>query len=163
MEFTSIKLPEGTLLVNRNAFVNCENLTKIDLPSTIRRVSDNIFIGCTALENVTLRANNVPDFTGTMSTDGMNPVFEKATLYVPAAKIASYQASDYWKLYHAIEALVETMPGDATGDGMVNDDDVSAILNHILGKAAAANPEGADANGDHKVSVVDLVKAIKLK
>ena len=53
--------------------------------------------------------------------------------------------------------------GDADGSGDVDDDDVKAIVDYIMGTPPAGfNKAQADINGDDDVNVVDLVKVIQM-
>ena len=58
----------------------------------------------------------------------------------------------------------EYLQGDANGDGVVNKKDLKAIANYIVtGNAKGINLMNADANGDQKVNVVDIVFIIGKK
>ncbi len=53
--------------------------------------------------------------------------------------------------------------GDADGNGVVNNDDVIAVSNKILGKHSGRFVvENADMNGDNKVNAVDIVMIISM-
>jgi hypothetical protein len=53
--------------------------------------------------------------------------------------------------------------GDADGSGDVDDDDVKAIVDYIMGTPPAGfNKAQADINGDDDVNVADLVKVIQM-
>lgn len=163
MAYNRIKVPSASY-INQFVFVNCDKLTHVDLPATVETVSDHIFMGCTALKSVICRATIVPDFIGTRSTDGMKSVFDKATLYVQEARIAKYAADSYWKLYHDIKPITEINVGDADANGTVNKIDIPTIVNHILGKANAADPDAANVDGMNGISVGDVSTLIsKLK
>lgn len=58
----------------------------------------------------------------------------------------------------------EYLQGDANGDGVVNKKDLKAIANYIVtGNAKGLNLMNADANGDQKVNVADIVLIIGKK
>ena len=58
----------------------------------------------------------------------------------------------------------EYLPGDANGDGVVDNKDLSTIANYIVtGNAKGINLVNADANGDLKVNVADIVFIIGKK
>ena len=58
----------------------------------------------------------------------------------------------------------EYLPGDANGDGVVNKKDLTAIANYIVtGNTKGINLVNADANGDQKVNVADIVFIIGKK
>ena len=53
--------------------------------------------------------------------------------------------------------------GDANSDGVLNQNDVTAIANHIIGDTPESfDEEAADMNGDKKVNAVDIVKLVDL-
>ena len=53
--------------------------------------------------------------------------------------------------------------GDANSDGVLNQNDVTAIANHIIGDTLESfDEEAADMNGDKKVNAVDIVKLVDL-
>ena len=58
----------------------------------------------------------------------------------------------------------EYLPGDANGDGVVNKKDLTAIASYIVtGNTKGINLVNADANGDQKVNVADIVFIIGKK
>lgn len=61
------------------------------------------------------------------------------------------------------ETLPDVMMGDANGDGIVNVSDVTAMINHILGKTPTPfNVSAADVNGDNIINVTDVTGAINI-
>ena len=49
------------------------------------------------------------------------------------------------------------LTGDANGDGLVSIADVTATVNHLLGKSVAGfDATAADANGDGTITVADV-------
>jgi len=53
---------------------------------------------------------------------------------------------------------IETLAGDANGDGKVSVTDIAVIVNHILSipNDTGLSVAGADANGDGKITVTDI-------
>ena len=57
----------------------------------------------------------------------------------------------------------ETLRGDLNGDGSVNVTDVTALINHILGKSEPTfNAAAADLTGDGVINVTDVSKLIEI-
>ena len=57
----------------------------------------------------------------------------------------------------------QLLPGDANADGMVNVSDVTAIINHILGRTPEGfDAEAADADGNGLVNVTDVTAVISI-
>jgi hypothetical protein len=53
---------------------------------------------------------------------------------------------------------IDTISGDANGDGKVSVTDIAVIVNHILSipNGAGFSIAGADANGDGEITVTDI-------
>lgn len=60
----------------------------------------------------------------------------------------------------AVGYSAHAIPGDADGNGAINDQDVIAIVRHILGKTSATG--SPDCNSDGSVNIQDVVCTIKL-
>lgn len=61
-----------------------------------------------------------------------------------------------------IEAL-SYIPGDVNSDNVVDENDVIAIAEHIMGQSPTGfNNEAADVNGDKKINTADIVALITL-
>ena len=55
-------------------------------------------------------------------------------------------------------------PGDANGDGFVNDEDIKAVVHYIMtGDTTNFVIENANVNGDDKVDVADIVLILKMR
>lgn len=52
--------------------------------------------------------------------------------------------------------------GDVTDDGYLTDDDVTALVNYILGRSTLVNEAAAYVNGDDKIDIADVVALIAL-
>ena len=52
--------------------------------------------------------------------------------------------------------------GDVTDDGFLDSEDVSALVNYILGRGTLANEAAADVNGDKVVDIADVAALIEL-
>ena len=73
----------------------------------------------------------------------------------------------YWPLNYfgfPVRPVTSVRPniiGDANGDGNVDESDINAIADYIVkGKTEGLNLKNADANGDQKVNVADIVRII---
>ena len=70
-------------------------------------------------------------------------------------------AKDNVGWYEPKDIKPEYLQGDANGDGVVNSKDIDAIAHYIItGDAKGINLVNADANGDQKVNVADIVSII---
>lgn len=73
------------------------------------------------------------------------------------------RATAYGKVYYAKCSIAPPVAGDANGNGVIDWNDVKAIVDYIMGTP----PEGfdmtlANVNGDGVVNVADLVKVIQI-
>lgn len=64
--------------------------------------------------------------------------------------------------YEYVETQITAFKGDANGDSEVNNDDVTYILNYVVGNISQiSNQDNADVNQDNKVTVRDVSKIKK--
>ena len=56
----------------------------------------------------------------------------------------------------------EPVKGDVTDDGLLDSEDVFALVNYILGLGELANTAAADVNGDETVDIADVAALIEL-
>ena len=69
----------------------------------------------------------------------------------------------YGKIYYAKCASYVDIPGDVFGNGVVDWNDVKAIVDYIMGTPPVGfNMSMADVNGDDAVNAADLVKVIQI-
>jgi len=96
----------------------------------------------------------------TLTYDGLT---EKNEYGVKPLYATTYSASQWTELsslwdntftYNAPAVVVE--PGDTSGDGELNVEDVNILVNYLTGNLSEL-PANADANGDEKVDISDIV------
>ena len=85
---------------------------------------------------------------------------DMGTLHVPVGTAAAYQADEGWSLY--FEAIVEMIPGDVDGDGIVCIHDVTTLIDHLLRGHDFTSIYSADVNGDGIVCINDVSALINL-
>ena len=120
-----------------------------------------------------LRGSSVDDFISSLPTTVLGIIAfcgnEAATgnrITIPQAKTARRKG---WEVCQWNDALNNWVPysgdilaGDANGDDEVNDEDLEAITDYLLGRTPSTfYSEGADMNGNGEVDIVDLTKLIK--
>lgn len=86
--------------------------------------------------------------------------FDHAILYVPVGTLDKYKATNGWNEFKDIRELTF---GDVNIDFIVDNTDLKATTNYIMGK----NPENffenlADLNGDKDVNAADVVKLVTI-
>lgn len=51
---TSMRVPDGIISIEADAFSSCEKLTSISIPNSVTSISRSAFDGCSRLTNVTI-------------------------------------------------------------------------------------------------------------
>ena len=176
-ENTRIVVPDGTLGIASEAFIDCKNLISVVIPSSVVRMGSvidsfdhlepipveqaRIFSGCDNLAYVRVLNSNPPfcesciDLINTFSSYADNIM-----LLVPQGCLAAYQEANGWKQFKNIR---EFILGDANVDGVVDRLDLNATTSHIMGEDPTGFYESqADLNGDDKVNAADVVKLVTI-
>ena len=87
---------------------------------------------------------------------------EKASAVRAGTRIGR-RATAHGKIYYAKCTSSVGIPGDVNGNGIVDLNDVNAIVDYIMGTPPVVfNLALADVNGDDVVNVADLVKVIQI-
>ena len=159
----SVLIPEGVKRIWRNAFYGCSSLTSITIPSSVTSIGEHewsgqyvgIFGGCENLTTVIVGASEPFALGGKVLDNSAN-----ATLYVPKGSKEAYAAADYWKEF---KEIVEISPGDADGDGNVDQKDVDVVVEYIMnGNADDLNLINATGSDKKVLNVADIVKIINI-
>ncbi len=158
-----LRVPEGVTVIANQAAREATSITQVELPSTLVEIRPSAFSSITGITQVTCLATTPPN-SGSYFTDA---VYENATLYVPANSLDLYRNAEGWKNFQHIEGLDtghgSGKMGDVNNDDAVNMDDLSALINYLLG-----NPDSvcctvcADVDGDNSVMMDDLSALINI-
>ena len=154
---TTYSVPEEVEEIGFGAFYSSV-ITKLTLPSTLKTIEGYAFASCGQLKEVTAKMSKPAAcedaFVGT--------ALSQVSLRVPAGTKTLYQSATGWKEF---KSFTEMAKGDLTADGLVNYEDVEALVEIVRTQdavaAAVAHPN-ADMNGDGKVNAVDIVCLIRL-
>lgn len=115
---TSVEIPNSVTLIEERVFEDCSGLTSIDIPNSVTSIGyaafnrsgltsvtipnsvtlirELAFSNCSSLTEVYCYAEDVPN----TSTDAFDNVdLSNATLYVPAASIEEYKATEPWNQF----------------------------------------------------------------
>ena len=152
----NMNIIEGTRGIADFAFYDC-GLTSVTIPNSVTSIGSCAFSGCSGLTSIA-SLNNTPLTLQSYvfySVDKANCI-----VWVPRGSANAYKDADGWKDFQNIRELAL---GDVNIDFEVNQADLDATTDHIMGK----DPEGfyenlADLNGDDKVDAADVVKLVTI-
>ena len=107
-ELTKVELPQGTTIINNNAFYGFNSMTSLVIPSSVTQVGDNIFYGCTLLWDVYCKGSVPPVYVGTADASQMNEFFRIATLHIPAGSKKAYtnEEKKFWSRFTHIDEVI---------------------------------------------------------
>lgn len=153
----NVVIPDNIESIGYRAFQSCTNLENLTIGSGVTAIGEEAFVGCNALTSVTCMAQVPP----MMASDNCftTTAYDNATLYVPSASLNSYKGTDYWNLF--FQAYGNT-PGDVNGDGNISINDVTVLIDVLLGGSDSAIPSNMDVNGDGNVSIGDATALIDM-
>lgn len=176
----SLKIPDSVSYVGDNAFSGCTGLKSLYLGNSITEIMGYTFAGCSSLEEITLGENvktinsqafyldtNITSIRckryrpASVLSDFAEPVYSKATLYVPKGSLNLYYAAPIWMNFDNIEEFEDSEIGDIDGSGSVNVTDVTALVNMIL-ELTEKDDSVADVNGDGQVNVSDVTALVNI-
>ncbi len=103
---TEVIIPYGITNISNGAFYGCKAMQLFDLPESINYIDDLAFQELPNLKDFYCHATTVPN---TKNNAFRGTDLKKATLHVPAASIADYEAKSPWNQFGTIVPL-ETQP-----------------------------------------------------
>lgn len=158
---------------NYSAFQGCENLSHIIIGDNVESISENHYnVGVFYIEDdinhiqkVTCFATVPPVITEKCFTQ---KTYDNAVLEVPQGSLEAYRNAEGWKKFFKCTTIDiipgegdETLKGDVNNDGKVSIDDVTTLIDYLLGgNIYPFNAANADVNNDGKVSIDDVTALI---
>lgn len=136
-------------------FSGLDSVTHIVIGNEVEFIDDYMLRFGRSVDTVTCHAEIPPIITAKCFTDD---TYSHAILRVPKKSKHNYREAEGWKEFERFIAIVE-MPGDVDGDGKVNIDDVTTLINHLL-KGSTSVSDGADANEDGNINIDDVTSLI---
>lgn len=164
----SITIGDGVTSIGNRAFSGCLSLEHFAFGSHVKDIGQEAFSDCKAMKEITSKSAT-PPVCGDQALDDINKW--ECKLIVPKGCIGAYESADQWKEFFFKEEGIGSIEqesssiiiGDANGDGNVDEADVNAIANHIIGKTLADfDTEAADVNKDGKVNAADIVVLVNM-
>ena len=87
-----------------------------------------------------------------------NTLYDQVTLFVPYESIEEYRAAWEWGQFTHIVPFIGAGPGDINGDGNIAINDVTNLIDQLLGGEEI--PAYCDVDGDGNVSIKDVTALI---
>lgn len=155
---TAVIIPNSVTTIGKYAFSDCYNLISVTIPNSVTSIDKYAFSGCNSLQSIISEIEK----PFIIPRNVFNEDLSNIQLTVPEGTLTAYQATEGW---NSFTNIVERsyINGDANGDGDVDEADVNAIANHIIGKTLAGfDVKAADINNDGKVNAADIVALVNM-
>lgn len=157
----NLDIPDAVTSLGISAFSGCTNLQSISIGSGVTSIGNEVFRDCQNLNNIYCKVEhpeNIEYVEGVF--EGLN--IGNVILHVPHKSIELYFNSSIWSGFKDVIAL-DFLKGDANGDKVVDEADISEVANAILGEPSKIfDEDAADVNGDEIINTIDIVKILKI-
>lgn len=155
-DLKNISIPDGVTSIEYYAFYGCSGLKSITIPASVKTIGSYAFYNCTGVTTVTSKRTTPP----TLNYRALETCYNRAVLRVPNEALAAYQAANYWKEFSRIVPFIGAGPGDVDGDGVINVQDVTGLIDMLL--SGEELPPYVDVDGDGQVNIKDITDLIDL-
>ena len=140
-------------------------MAQLTLGKKVTALSADEFHGCANLVLINSLNTTPPVCANSTTFDGVDKT--ACALHVPQGCKPAYQGAPVWRdFYGMVDDLPNdnpSTPGDLSGDGVVNGNDLNILINIILGKDDAANYGGrANVDGQGGVDGSDMNALINI-
>lgn len=150
----------GTTLLKNSTIGRCNQIEYLELGANIDSLESSAMSGVDSLKVLICWAPTPPRCDGYWHSFGPNPHYLNCVLYVPKASLEAYRTAEEWKYFKTIVPIDDL--GDVNGDGFVNMDDLTRLINVLLGSDVSFNSPLADSNLDGDVNMDDLTSLINI-
>lgn len=164
-----MNVPHGVTSIGNYAFGSCSAMVSADLPSSLTELGYNAFYNVPDLTTLTVRATTPPTCntyvnprTGEISEPFIANHYSNVQLVVPTGCASAYRAANIWKKFQNITEAAfpaDAVRGDADGDGKVTIDDVTTLIDYLLG-GSNISIQGADADLNGSITIDDVTTLI---
>lgn len=165
-----IVVPHGVTTIGNSAFSGCSSMWRAELPATLTSLGYLAFHNVADLTELIVKATTPPTCathmdprTHTLEEAFMQDHYSYANLTVPTGCTAAYRAAGTWKKFVNIEEEdfpLESDRGDVNGDGMIDINDVTSLIDYLLGLPGATSSTGSDCNLDGDIDINDVTTLI---
>ena len=163
-ENTCITINEGTVSISSRAFFSESNLYSLEIPASVTVIGNNAFKECSGLQKIICRAATPPEvdlsYITYCTATIPNSLSGQVKLYVPAESVESYRTHSEWGKFVHIVPFVGGGPGDVDGDGSIGINDVTHIIDQIIG--SEDTPAWYDVDGDGIIGINDVTVLIDM-
>ena len=156
-ELTNVVIGDAVETIGEEAFQGCTGLTSVTIGSGVTSIGTKAFNYCNGLQTVTCRGTVPPVMANTNCFS--NAAYNHATLLVPRNCIETYQATNYWYKFAAIEGFGSAGMGDVNADGIINISDVTKLISVVLKKTGEYIAD-ADLNNNGIMDIGDVTSLI---
>jgi hypothetical protein len=154
-ELTSVTIGDSVHRIGEQAFQGCTNLIEVTIGSGVTEIGEKAFNYCNALQTVTCRSTAPPVMASANSFS--NTTYNRATLLVPRNFIDRYQTTNYWYKFSSIVGFGSAGPGDADCDGEISINDVTVLIDILLGNEVESFDNiSADLNDNGHIDIGDV-------
>ena len=186
---TSIAIPNSVTKIEEEAFLNCSNLATVTISrsASLSSIDCYAFGSCSSLTSFTIPANMTEiNYDAFYNCSSLNDVYSyvtdlsniyidyyafnrypinsnSRTVHVPAGMVNDYlNISTFANFFgHIVEMEpIVVEPGDANGNGSIEMDDLTTLINSLLGSESDIDMAGADIDNDGDITMDDLTMLI---
>jgi len=174
---TQYRIADNTVIINQMSFWRNPYLEELIIPATVNSIGNYSFMGCSGLKTIR--------FEGSMPEAGSSMFWGvNATVSYPCGDSSwdnreSWNTEDYlgsdgsvtWAVSHEFadgscihcgeEEPVSHIPGDISGDGELNNKDLTRLFRYLSGYDVDVNEEALDVTGDGVVNNKDLTRLFR--
>ena len=158
-ELTSLRIPNTVTSIGKWAF-GFSTLKTLIIPESVTEVGGAMIAHCYDIKSVVCKAIIPPScdypFPYSLGYHGAS----LATLFVPQESLEAYRTHEAWSEFPRIVPFIGAGPGDINGDGNIAINDVTNIIDQLLGGEDA--PAYCDVNGDGVASITDMTALIDM-